>query len=117
MLPIIVFSIFFGLALTMIGRGAARTADSRRARGRSTSAMIVLVNIIMSLAPYGVFAIIAAVTAQLGFDFLLSLLRYALVTIGSHGRLPDSDLLRRRGCQHSSPARVRLRFFKRNADR
>ena len=81
MLPIIVFSIFFGLALTMIGEDP-RTAVVGVLEGIN-SAMIVLVNIIMSLAPYGVFAIIAAVTAQLGFDFLLSLLRYALVTIGA----------------------------------
>ena len=81
MLPIIVFSIMFGLALTLIAE-EPRNKVLGILEGIN-EAMIVLVNIIMALAPYGVFAIIAAVTAQLGFDFLLSLLRYALVTIGA----------------------------------
>lgn len=81
MLPIIVFSIFFGIALTMINEGPRQKVVG--VLEGVNDAMIVLVNIIMKLAPYGVFAIIVAVTATLGFEFLLSLIRYSLVTIGS----------------------------------
>lgn len=79
MLAIIVFSILFGIALTMIGEGP-RISVVGVLEGIN-DAMVKLVGIIMSLAPYGVFAIIAAVTATLGIDFLLSLINYAVVTI------------------------------------
>jgi Na+/H+-dicarboxylate symporter len=81
MLPIIVFAIMFGLALTLIGEGP-RNAVVAFMEGVN-GAMIVLVNIIMAMAPYGVFAIIVAVTATLGFDFLISLIKYSAVTIGA----------------------------------
>jgi Na+/H+-dicarboxylate symporter len=46
-------------------------------------AMIVLVKLVMRLAPYGVFALIAAVAGQFGYGVLLTLLKYVLVTIGT----------------------------------
>ena len=79
MLQIIVFSIFLGIALTMIAEGPRMKVVS--VLEGVNDAMIVMVNIIMKLAPYGVFAIIVAVTATLGFDFLLSLISYSVVTI------------------------------------
>lgn len=81
MLPIIFFSILFGVALTMVGEGPR--AGVVGFLDGVNEAMIVLVNGIMALAPYAVFAIITAVTAQLGIEFLLSLMRYALLTIGT----------------------------------
>lgn len=79
MLPVITFSIMFGIALTLIG-AEARQPVMNVLQGIN-DAMIVMVKIIMSFAPYGVFAIITAVVAQLGFDFLLALLNYALITL------------------------------------
>ena len=81
MLAIIVFSIFFGVSLTMINEGP-RSKVLGVLEGIN-DAMITMVGVIMSLAPYGVFAIIAAVTATLGIDFLLSLVNYAIVTISA----------------------------------
>jgi Na+/H+-dicarboxylate symporter len=47
-------------------------------------AVMVLIDWIMKLAPYAVFALIAAVVAQFGLDLLRSLLIYTLtVTAGS----------------------------------
>jgi proton glutamate symport protein len=81
MLALITFSILFGVALTVVAPGP-RQRVVELLEGIN-DAMIVLVKMIMQLAPYGVFAIIAAVTAQFGFEFLLSLLNYSLVTIGA----------------------------------
>jgi Na+/H+-dicarboxylate symporter len=81
MLPIIIFSILFAIALTMV-RAEPRNTVVGVLEGVNDS-MIVLVNMIMRLAPYGVAAIIAAVTAQLGLDFLVSLVRYAAITVGT----------------------------------
>jgi Na+/H+-dicarboxylate symporter len=81
MLPIIFFSILFGIALTMVKEGP-RSGVMGLLEGIN-DAMIVLVNGIMAIAPYAVFAIITAVTAQLGIEFLISLMKYALVTIGT----------------------------------
>lgn len=81
MLAIIVFSILFGVALSMV-REQPRLAVVNMLEGIN-EAMVKLVKIIMGLAPYGVFALIAAVTATLGIEFLLSLINYALVTIAA----------------------------------
>jgi Na+/H+-dicarboxylate symporter len=81
MLPIIFFSILFGIALTMVKEGP-RSGVMGLLEGIN-DAMIVLVNGIMAIAPYAVFAIITAVTAQLGIEFLISLMKYALVTLGT----------------------------------
>lgn len=64
MLPVIVFSILLGLALTFAGSpGKRMTAlfDDLNA------AVMKLVDIIMTLAPYGVFALIASLAATTGW--------------------------------------------------
>lgn len=79
MLQIIFFAIMLGIALTVIPSERARPLihffDSLN------EAMIQLVHIIMLLAPYGVFALIAAVVGDFGLDILPLLLKYALVVI------------------------------------
>jgi Na+/H+-dicarboxylate symporter len=79
MLQVITFSILLGIALTLIAAGPRQAVLS--VLEGINDAMVVMVKMIMSLAPYGVFAIIAAVVAQLGFEFLISLLNYALITL------------------------------------
>lgn len=79
MLPIIVFSILFGIGMTMI-------AEERRNRllgilDSINDTMIKLVEIVMKIAPYAVFALIAAVAGRFGFAILLNLAKYVLVTI------------------------------------
>ena len=81
LLPLIVFTILFGAALTLVAEERKR-AVLTFAEGVNDTVMI-LIDWIMKLAPYAVFALIAAVVAQFGLDLLRSLLFYALtVTAG-----------------------------------
>ncbi len=80
-LQIIFFAILFGISLTIL-------VEERRKpvldfMNGLNDAMIVLVKLVMKVAPLGVFALIAAVSAQFGYGVLLTLLKYVLVTIGA----------------------------------
>lgn len=86
MLPIIFFSILFGAALSLIDAERRDTVLSFF-NGVNDIAMI-MVDWIMRLAPYAVFALLAAVIAQFGLEVLQSLFVYVLVVIlglGLHG--------------------------------
>ena len=81
LLPLIVFTILFGAALTLVAE-ERRRAVLTFAEGVNDTVMI-LIDWIMKLAPYAVFALIATVVSQFGLDLLRSLLVYALtVTAG-----------------------------------
>lgn len=80
-LQIIFFAILFGISLTILPED--RRKPVLDILGTINDAMIVLVKGVMQLAPYGVFALIAAVSAQFGYGILLTLLKYVLVTIGT----------------------------------
>lgn len=80
-LQIIFFSILFGISLTILS-GERRKPVLDFLSGVN-DAMIVLVKLVMRVAPYGVFALIAAVSAQFGYGVLLTLLKYVLVAIGT----------------------------------
>ena len=81
MLAVIFFSLMIGVALTFIskekGEPMVRFLESL---GHVTIAIIELV---MKVAPLGVFCLIFSVTARFGFDLLLNLLKYVLTVIGS----------------------------------
>ncbi|MFH1131825.1 MAG: dicarboxylate/amino acid:cation symporter, partial [Pseudomonadota bacterium] len=80
MLQIIFFAIFFGTALTLISkRGAAKVLGIFEA---VNDAMVVCVEIIMKIAPYGVFALLVKVVGQSGMSVLRALVVYALVVMG-----------------------------------
>jgi Na+/H+-dicarboxylate symporter len=81
MLQIIFFAILFGVALTVISE--ERRKPMLAILEAVNDAMIELVKMIMKLAPYGVFVLIAAVAARFGYGILLTLLKYVLVTIGA----------------------------------
>jgi Na+/H+-dicarboxylate symporter len=81
MLQIIFFSIFFGIALTMLPE--AKRKPTVDLLDSINDAMVVMVELIMKIAPYGVFILIAAVAARFGYGVILSLLAYVLVTIGA----------------------------------
>jgi len=82
MLQIIFFAMFFGVALTLV-KDRARADQIIGFFDGVTDAMIVVVHVVMELAPYGVFALIAAVIAEYGVQVLLSLLIYsACVLVG-----------------------------------
>ncbi len=74
MLPLILFSILFGVAATMI-REDRRVAVLGVFEAVNEISMVII-HWVMNLAPYAVFVLIAAVTARFGFEILQSLLWY-----------------------------------------
>lgn len=71
MLPLVVFALFFGFALTRIG-AARRTLVVEFFQGIS-EAMIVIVRWVLWAAPVGVFALILSVCARSGLSMLSAL--------------------------------------------
>ncbi|NIQ31685.1 MAG: cation:dicarboxylase symporter family transporter, partial [Acidobacteria bacterium] len=79
MLPIIFFSLLFGAALSLVQMERRETVLNFF-RGVNDVAMI-LVDWVMRLAPYAVFALLAGVVAQAGLDLLASLFLYMLTVV------------------------------------
>jgi Na+/H+-dicarboxylate symporter len=79
MLQVIVFAVLLGLAMTLAG-DAGR--DMLRFFESANAVIMKLVFLLMELAPYGVFCLIAKVFAEQGFEVFESLVRYFLVVIG-----------------------------------
>ena len=80
MLPIIFFSILLGISMLMVGRKAKSFIEGAEI---ANEIMMKMVNIIMSVAPYAVFALIAKAISILGLDLLASLAGYVGVLVGS----------------------------------
>lgn len=80
MLPIIFFSILVGISMLMVGHKAKAFIEGAEI---ANEIMMKMVNIIMSVAPYAVFALICKAVANLGLDLLLSLAGYVLVLVGA----------------------------------
>ena len=80
MLPIIFFSILVGIAILMIGERARGVADGAAV---ANEIMMTLVTIVMAVAPYAVFALIARAIADLGLDLLASLAGYVAVLVSA----------------------------------
>ena len=79
MLQIIVFAVLFGLAVTVAGQPGRRLL----AVFDDLNAVILrLVMLLMSLAPYGVFCLIARVFADQGLEAILLLARYFFLVLG-----------------------------------
>lgn len=81
LLPLIIFTLIFGAAIGMIAE------DRRRAvltffEGVNDTVM-VMIEWIMKLAPYAVFALIGSVVARFGLDLLRSLMVYALTVVAA----------------------------------
>ena len=79
LLPLILFSVVFGAAISTLPEEKKRLTLGVF-DGINDASMIVI-GWIMKIAPYAVFALIASVTAQFGVDLLASLLKYSLVII------------------------------------
>ncbi len=79
MLQILFFSVIFGAALSVLA--AAKRDPVLHFFEGVNGAATVMIHWIMKLAPYAVFALIAAVIAQFGADVLGSLLIYSLTVI------------------------------------
>lgn len=79
LLPLIVFTIIFGAAISLVG-GEKRKAVVTFFEGVNEAVMIII-DWVMLLAPYAVFALIAVVVSRFGFDLLQSLVFYALTVV------------------------------------
>ncbi|HUF89782.1 MAG TPA: dicarboxylate/amino acid:cation symporter [Gemmatimonadota bacterium] len=79
MLQIIFFALVFGIALTYMDK--AKSEPVIRFMDAVNDAMIQLVHLVMKIAPYGVFALIAAIIGQYGLGILRTLIVYSLVVI------------------------------------
>jgi Na+/H+-dicarboxylate symporter len=79
MLQIIFFAMLMGICLTLIPADRGKIViDFFKAVDET---IVQMVHVIMKLAPYAVFALIAAVVADFGFGILLMLLRYCIVVL------------------------------------
>ena len=82
MLQIVFFAIMAGVAAMMIpGKDEKKKAVVDFFEG-VFEVSLQMINIAIKLAPYAVFALIADVVGMFGFDVLLLLTKYTLVTIG-----------------------------------
>ncbi len=79
MLQIVFFALMSGIAISLISKQKSEPVI-KFFEGLS-DAMIKLVDIIMKIAPYGVFALISATVAEFGFDILKTLIWYVLTVL------------------------------------
>ena len=79
LLPLIIFTIIFGAAISLIA--AERKRVLLTFFEAVNDAVMVVIDWVMKLAPYAVFALIAGVVANFGLDLLRSLLIYALTVV------------------------------------
>ncbi len=81
MLQIVFFAVIFGITLSLIKREKAEPV--LKFFDGVSDVMIRMVELIMKIAPYGVFALIAATVADFGFNILSTLVWYIMaVTAG-----------------------------------
>lgn len=78
MLQIIVFAVLFGLAMAMSGKAGERLADTFN---DLSEVIMKLVTLLMNLAPYGVFFLMAKLFTTLGFETIASLAKYFAVVL------------------------------------
>ncbi|MCR2747459.1 dicarboxylate/amino acid:cation symporter [Limnobacter parvus] len=79
MLSIIFFAILFGISLLLVGKKATKLIELIEILNE---AMMKMVTIIMALAPYAVFCLLAKAMAELGVELFTQLIGYVLVLAG-----------------------------------
>ncbi|NBD94933.1 MAG: cation:dicarboxylase symporter family transporter [Gammaproteobacteria bacterium] len=79
MLPIIIFSILLGLAMSFAGKSGQRVGEFFN---DFMEVVMKLVGIVMMIAPYGVFALIAGMAATTGWETFLGVIKYVLLVLG-----------------------------------
>lgn len=80
MLQIIFIAMFMGVVISLLDKKKMKPVI--QFFEAINDIMIKIVEIVIKIAPYAVFALIAAVVGSFGVDILMSLLRYCAVTIG-----------------------------------
>lgn len=78
MLQIIVFSILFGVSITMVGERAKPLYNLIE---QANEVCLKLIGIVMLFAPYGVFALISNVIMSQGLKVIIPLLKYGITII------------------------------------
>ena len=78
MLPIIVFALFVGIMLAKLGNKASTVANFF---SQFNDVMMEMTMAIMSIAPIGVFCLIAKTFAGIGFDAFVPMLKYMICVI------------------------------------
>lgn len=78
MLSIIFFAILTGVSLLLVGRSATPLIDGAKL---ANEVMMKMVGIVMAVAPYAVFCLLAKAMAQLGFELLAQLAGYVVVLV------------------------------------
>ena len=73
MIHVVVFAVFFGIAMSLIGEKAEPV---KKFNESFTNVMLKIVNIVMSLTHFGVCALMASTVANLGFDIIITLAKY-----------------------------------------
>lgn len=94
MLQVIIFAILFGAAIALSGSAGKRIADIFMDLNK---VVMKLITMMMNMAPYGVFCLIAGLFAKMGFGLILQLLGYfltVLFVLFLHVILTNSILLR-----------------------
>lgn len=94
MLQIIVFAVLFGVAMAMTGEAGKRLSAVFE---DLNTVVMRLVTIIMNLAPYGVFVLMAKLFATIGAETILGLAKYFFLVFGVlilHGLVTYSILLK-----------------------
>ena len=94
MLQIIVFAVLFGLAMAMSGKAGERLSV---VFNDLSDVIMKLVTLLMNLAPYGVFFLMAKLFTTLGFETIVSLGKYfgvVLAVLLFHGFVSYSIILK-----------------------
>lgn len=78
MIHVVVFAVFFGIALSLLGEKAAPVKTFNESLAHT---MLKIVNIVMQLTPYGVFALMSKTVANLGFSIIVTLAKYCAAEI------------------------------------
>jgi DAACS family dicarboxylate/amino acid:cation (Na+ or H+) symporter len=81
MLAVIFFSLMIGVALTTLS--AEKAAPMRGFLDSLGHVTIAIIEMVMKVAPVGVFCLIFSVTARFGYDLLLNLLVYVVTVVGT----------------------------------
>ncbi len=79
MLALIFFSLMIGISITVINKNKAEPII--KILEGINDITVVIINIAMKLAPYGVFALIFGVTSRFGFDLLVALSMYVVTVL------------------------------------
>lgn len=93
-LQIIVFAVLFGIAISLAGKPGERIAAMF---SDFNEVIMKLVSLLMNIAPYGVFCLMAQLFSELGLDAIVNLLEYFLVLSGTlllHGLVTYSIMFR-----------------------